>query len=380
MGELLNTSVDTLLMDSDSSRLCIPIFPVADFDFIMTSEEVACRLSDPSQALPSEVLCHLLSSLGPQSIAKSRAVSKAWRDLINSDSILHREVDLSRFYLEDRILEHLNRLSSLAHYKLWKLSLHLTAFCEGFHGRDDHASVEERAVKLDDVLEVVQLSRETLFYLTVNIDFDRNYGPSKDGLPFIKLFLPDLLKFPRLDHISIEASSFIGIESGNDRQGHKSFKISESEDEAEEWGRDTAVDQSQFALARIKFMKRVRKFTGSVLTFTGSVLTQIQGEQWVWPVLLRVYEGINHLNSFLSRLSIWMGLILRTRSQEVNDGILPLLNVPNSNHFDYTILGLSILMILVMNLASLRGSSSLDSCTLSAGCQEQRKQKLLIER
>lgn len=266
----------------------------------MTSEEVDTRLSDPSQALPSEMLCHLLSSLGPQSIAKSSAVSRAWRDLINSDSTLHREVDLLKVYRQHRILDHLNRLSSLAHHKLWKLSLDLTRFCERFHGRDDRASVEERAVKLDDVLEVVQLSRETLCYLTFHIDFDRNYGPSKDGLPFIRLFLPDLFKFPRLDHISIEASSFIGIESGDDRQGHKSFKlndISEDEDEEEEWGRETAVDQRQFALERIKFMKRVRKFTGSGLT-------KIQGERWVWPVLLEFMKELIISTSTLQTINL----------------------------------------------------------------------------
>lgn len=95
------------------------------------------ELQDPLNFIPDESFCSILSFLSPISIAIASAVCKKWRKFIRFDSVNHRYIDLGRLdqhsEAED-VIDHLDRLSSLALDKVVTLGLNLSCFYKGFSG------------------------------------------------------------------------------------------------------------------------------------------------------------------------------------------------------------------------------------------------------
>lgn len=89
------------------------------------------NLSDPLLAFPQELSFQVLFCLSPSGIANSSSISRSWRSVILSNSVLHQVLDLSSFKEDSNssdILRRFNRLPALSSHRLVTVSLDLSAF------------------------------------------------------------------------------------------------------------------------------------------------------------------------------------------------------------------------------------------------------------
>lgn len=172
---------------------------------------------DPTLALPSELVSHLISSLPPVSKARSNAVSKSWRQLILSDPSLHKEVDLSRLGATTQmndLIRHFDRLSALALHRLLDVSFNLSCFWQV-------TSLEikqDTPANLDLLLNTLQLSRGSLKSFSFKVDC-----PSIDSANLPNSLAPKILRiinqvetFPHLEEVKIEAPCHVSLKAGDD--------------------------------------------------------------------------------------------------------------------------------------------------------------------
>lgn len=167
------------------------------------------------QGLPLETFHHLHSFLSPFSIATSISVCRTWRNLLISNPLLFREMDLTRLGKDDPILAHANRLSSLSNHSLTKISLDLSCFEEEFYIKADLTGLH----RLETLLGIIHLSNETLREIFIKVE--KFEGAEDDhSFRFLLPLVSRYLEYKRLSVITISASSPITIEAeGEDENG-----------------------------------------------------------------------------------------------------------------------------------------------------------------
>lgn len=178
------------------------------------------ELVDPLQLVPNETFCKLISFLPPHSIAHSSAVSSQWRSVVNSDSTLHREIDLipkdeTQLTFTGTDLYRLDQLASLALYQVVKISFSLNSLYLVFRITSDsnRKGIDDLSRALKDAGRNNSL-QEIRFVLRLSSEqYQFRPGQADDKLiPFLIEILRGLKGHQRLRKVVIEAPMGISIE------------------------------------------------------------------------------------------------------------------------------------------------------------------------
>jgi hypothetical protein len=179
----------------------------------------SCSFTDPNEKLPLEIFVSTLSLLPPSSIAQASVTSREWRRDILSSPSLHREIDLtsmSSFQDLSLIVKHFNRISTLSHNRVIKVSLHMTPFFLEF---EKYLYQEfKRFVALDLLLENLRQSKETVKELNFELNdvHHVNRTHTNEMVRFLTQLLGRLSDFKSFHSISISAPLSFDLKCGND--------------------------------------------------------------------------------------------------------------------------------------------------------------------
>lgn len=185
------------------------------------NESMHQELVDPLRFVPNETFSKLISFLPPSSIANSSATCTKWREVINSDTTLHREIDLSKMGVQsnpDRIILHLNRLSSLALNQVVKISLDLSSFFEAFEADPRGLGF----MNIFHLTKALQQTKDTLRELAFQVHLRDPHNKDHHDHPpqmvhFLLLLLRPLGKgsFSRLVRVQIQAPVGVIAKAGD---------------------------------------------------------------------------------------------------------------------------------------------------------------------
>lgn len=189
------------------------------------------KLQDPLNFIPDETFCSILSFLSPHSIAIASAVCRKWRKVIQSDSVIHRDIDL--VYLDqhneaENVINHLDRLSSLALDKVATLDLNLSCFYKGFQAHSKDVGFKN----LFDLASVLMRSEKTLKEIAILV----SKWPSPETImqldpgSFLLLLVKHFKSFESLDTLTLQAP-FDGVSmkmmtAASKGTGPKTFALS----------------------------------------------------------------------------------------------------------------------------------------------------------
>lgn len=185
-----------------------------------SSSIVKDRLVDPKLALPLETFYQVVSSLSPQSIARSSAISKEWRETINANPALHREIDLSNLGFRDYPECDFKRLASLCDNDVRKLSLNLSSTWEEYVRAKIVGDSNWEDEEGDDLLYLIrsQTNLKEVFFLLMD------KRTAEDTSDFLILFLDPIFSSKHRGKFKIVTPiTFILKRGGGEELGSKSF-------------------------------------------------------------------------------------------------------------------------------------------------------------
>lgn len=225
------------------------------------------HLKDPTLYLPPETLCQLLLCLQPSSIARTSAISKGWRNFINSNPLLHQYVKLTDGWAEEHledVVVTFHRLSSLASNRLVSVDLNLSSLFVAYNRK----TKEKQSEGFIRILEILKSSSKSLKHLTIEVKahqgwpVDVKFQERDRTFTFFAPLMKQAQAFKNLETFKIRAPFHFSITTG--RGGSIQSKRFTLEDNVPKTKRQP--EPSDLTLARaMSLIKKVKKISKNPL-------------------------------------------------------------------------------------------------------------------
>lgn len=206
---------------------------------------------DPLSKLTTELFNRIVSSLPPQDLLSSKAVSKTWKAAIDSDPPIQQVEQVNNGSGQHLFIQNLDQLVPLTSTQVVKLTLDLSCLLKDLPPPDETGWENPVAKcfaffrsfhKFESTIEPLKQSLQ-------EIEFHLEKKPHQSGIvDDLLTSLKSLIeKFPGLERIGINVPGSLSLKAGVDSPGQKFFGIT-SNDPGEDLDAESVLEVMKLAL------------------------------------------------------------------------------------------------------------------------------------